>query len=370
MKKFLGNILAMTVSLVLTLTFVEIGLRLFAPQIVQCKINYEWRADDDVLPYVPKASYKGRMVLKDQFDVDLTTNAQGFRNLGDIPMKKPEGVKRLVFMGDSFVFGWGIDDKETFTYLLQEDLGTRYGKEKVEVINAGVYGYDIIQYRELFYRLLKYEPDAVFLGFCLENDFNITPLKNDTTVEGVRVEPETSFKYKARNFINNLHLVALVRDRLYINFPKIRNLMLSLGVNNKRDIFLKEYTPALRKSMSETGAVLKEMQDECSKRGIKFIVLLVPLKEQVYCREEINKFDGYDVDRPNKALKEVLTASRVDYLDLLGPLILESERTKDRLYFDIDPHWTKYGQAVVEKSIFEKYGDAIMSGKKALNEAE
>lgn len=361
--------LAMTVSLVITLALAEFGLRIFAPQIVQCRINYEWRADDEVLPYVPKASYNGKMVLKGQFDADLTTDAQGFRNLADFSFEKPADTLRIAFIGDSFMFGWGVGDKEILTYLLARDLKSAGNGKNVEVINAAVYGFDIVQYRELFYRLLKYAPDAIFLGFCLENDFNITPLKNDTIVtEGIRIEKEGSIKYRVRNAINSLHLVALIRDRLYINFPKIRNLMLSMGVNNKRDIFLKEYTADLKKSLAQTGVVLKEMEDVSREKGIRFIVLLVPLKEQVYCRDEINKFDGYNIDRPNQALEEILERDGIEYLDLLPGLLAESKKTQKRLYFDIDPHWTKYGHEVVEKSIFNAYGDPLLSGKRGADE--
>ena len=111
MRKIIGNILSLMISLTICFFVIEIALRIFAPQITVCKINYDWRKDDDVLPYVPKLEYKGRMVLKDQFDVVLTTNSDGFRGNKDFAKEKIQETKRIAFIGDSFTFGWGVEDE-------------------------------------------------------------------------------------------------------------------------------------------------------------------------------------------------------------------------------------------------------------------
>lgn len=353
MTKFLGNVLVTLVSFFLTLCLVEFGFRTFAPQIIDCKVNYEWRLDDPVLPYVPKPNYHGKMEVKDQFSADLTTNAQGFRATKDIPVARTPGARRLLFLGDSFVFGWGVNDNEVFTSVVEKELSGTLDAKPVEVMNAAVYGFDIVQYFEMFNRVIKYAPDVLFLGFTLENDFNITPLQTDTVTKSIRIEVENDFKYKFRNFINRLHLVTLIRDRLYIHFPWIRNFMLSLGVNHKRDIFLKDYPAPLRESMQKTGEILKQMKSVCDQRKIRFVVLLIPLREQVYCRNEINRFPGFDIEKPNKTLKAILDRNKIESIDFLPLLLAKSKQSPKRLYFDTDPHWTKYGHEVAAQQIVE-----------------
>ena len=353
MIKFLGNVLLMFCSFLLALVLFEFGLRMFAPQVINCKINYEWRADDPVLPYVPKPNYHGKMVLKDQFSADLTTNAQGFRATKDIPVARTPGVHRLLFLGDSFVFGWGVNDNEVLSSVVEKELSGASDAKPVEVINAAVYGFDIVQYFEMFNRVIKYAPDVLFLGFTLENDFNITPLQTDVTTKSIRIEVENDFKYKFRNFINRLHLVTLIRDRLYIHFPRIRNFMLSLGVNHKRDIFLKDYPASLRESMQKTEEILKQMKSVCDQRKVRFVVLLIPLREQVYCRNEINRFPGFDTEKPNKTLKTILDRNKIESIDFLPLLLATSKQSPNRLYFDTDPHWTKYGHEVAAQQIVD-----------------
>jgi len=353
-KKFFINILLFSVSILLTLTLAEICLRLFYPQIVICRINSQWRADDKVLPYVPKANYKGRMILKDQFDVELTTNSQGFRSFNEYRIDKPAGVTRVIFLGDSFVFGWGVNDNKTFVYSLEKGLSSG----NIEVINRGIYGFDICEYREMFDRMLKYNPDIIFLGFCLENDYNISVEPNSDDSEFEYAEKE-DVAAKIRHFINNLHLITLVRDRLYITFPKIRNIVLSLGINNKRDIFLKEYPESLNRLLQEDEKILIQMKTIAEEKGIDFVVILIPLKEQVYCRDAINKFSDYDIDRPNKEIAKILKRNKIEYIDLLPGIIDASKKTSKRLYFDTDPHWTRHGHNVVSDLLIDKYGDFI-----------
>lgn len=354
MNKKIGNILLLLISLCFSIFFIEILLRLFYPQISICKINYEWRSDDPVLPYVPKPNYHGRMILKNQLNVDFTTNSGGFRNLKDYAIEKPKNAKRIIFIGDSFVFGWGVKDDEVFTYLLENNFNKKSKNTKVEIINAAVYGYDIDEYRILFDRILKYEPDIIFLGYCLENDFNFTVRKEGVITEELRAERKSLVRF-IRETINNLHIVALVRDRLYITFPKIRSLMISLGINNKRDIFLKKYPETLNRLLIENEKILSHMQGICSERGIKFVVLLIPLKEQVYCREALNKFSEFDAERPNQVLAEILKRNNIEYIDLLPELFEQSKISKDGLYFDTDPHWTRYGHKIVAGMLFNRY---------------
>ena len=65
----------------------------------------------------------------------VTTSARRLRGdaAGALP---PDGVRRLVAIGDSVTFGWGVADGETWPAQLQAELGRR--GHRVEVLNAGV----------------------------------------------------------------------------------------------------------------------------------------------------------------------------------------------------------------------------------------
>lgn len=82
----------------------------------------------------------------------------------DFATAKPAGVKRVLCLGDSRTFGWGLSEPETYAAVLQERLRARFGPG-VEVINAGVNGWTFPQ-MTVFLRdhAPAWQPDVVVLG--------------------------------------------------------------------------------------------------------------------------------------------------------------------------------------------------------------
>jgi len=90
-------------------------------------------------------------------------NRLGFRG-PDISVKKTAGAYRVVCLGDSSTFGFGVPYKDTYPQQLQGYLSYRMQDRTVEVINAGVVGYTSTQALEHFKRdALPLDPDAVVL---------------------------------------------------------------------------------------------------------------------------------------------------------------------------------------------------------------
>ncbi|MFT4648260.1 MAG: lysophospholipase L1-like esterase [Glaciecola sp.] len=97
-------------------------------------------------------------------DYTVNINSLGFRD-PERTYAKPAGVKRVLVLGDSVTWGWGVDNGERFSDLLEARLG-----EEVQVLNMGVPGYGTGQQ---FWNLEKfgwrYEPDAVVLCLVLND---------------------------------------------------------------------------------------------------------------------------------------------------------------------------------------------------------
>ena len=78
-----------------------------------------------------------------EFDIMLYTNEDGFRTSASREkheLPKPSSKFRVLLMGPSFAFGWGVNHEATVAHLLQNRLvDTRLtGGREIEVINAGV----------------------------------------------------------------------------------------------------------------------------------------------------------------------------------------------------------------------------------------
>jgi len=94
--------------------------------------------------------------------------ARTFRSpLPDGP--KPEGIYRIVALGDSFTWGYGLHDgSRAWPARLEEEL--RLHREAVEVVNLGVPGFTTVNELEMLGRFgLPLEPDLVVVQY-LVND--------------------------------------------------------------------------------------------------------------------------------------------------------------------------------------------------------
>jgi lysophospholipase L1-like esterase len=92
-----------------------------------------------------------------------TTDAHGFRTHARGPWESATG-RRIFTLGESAVFGYGLNDDETWAHLLEETLRTRLGEPGLNVVNAGNNGHTSLQTLFRFYaRVLPHDPTDVVL---------------------------------------------------------------------------------------------------------------------------------------------------------------------------------------------------------------
>jgi hypothetical protein len=99
----------------------------------------------------------------------LNSSSRGIRGTGEPAFEKPPGRRRILAFGDSFTFGEGVSDAETYAAALEDLLPGH------EVINFGVHGYGhdqmLLYLRE---EGVRYHPDVVLLGFVgIDMDRNL-----------------------------------------------------------------------------------------------------------------------------------------------------------------------------------------------------
>jgi lysophospholipase L1-like esterase len=154
-------------SIAVTLLTLEIGARLWlrylaTPEqqdrfVLFTSIEPEQLAwtSHQYLSYYPTANYrKGRTFH----------NSLGYRN-NEFSLEKPRGVYRIVALGGSSTYDVRIEDNEkTFTAQLEKLLKEEYGYQHVEVVNAGVPGYNSWEILiNLEFRVLDLDPDLVII---------------------------------------------------------------------------------------------------------------------------------------------------------------------------------------------------------------
>jgi len=125
-------------------------------------------------------------------DIPYRINSDGFRDrLYARP--KPPGTHRIIVLGDSIAFGYGVAEDEAFPAVLEALLRAR-SSTRTEVLNFGVNGYNPYNEAALLAHLApEYEPDLVLVQFCV-NDLNDPTLHFDaSTVQVLSEIPELAF---------------------------------------------------------------------------------------------------------------------------------------------------------------------------------
>ena len=118
------------------------------------------------------------VVLNEPASVRYRINDAGFRDRRRSP-RKPEGVFRIVALGDSLTFGYGVEEAEAYPAQLEGLLSGRSASPRIEVLDFGVGGYNAYNEARQFADLgPAYGPDLVMVQFCI-NDLNDPTLHFD-----------------------------------------------------------------------------------------------------------------------------------------------------------------------------------------------
>jgi hypothetical protein len=106
----------------------------------------------------------------------ISINSDGFRDK-EYPLEKSKNTFRIIILGDSVTFGFGVENNESYPKILEAKLNTLNNGINYEVLNFGVWGYGTIQEVEtLKIKGVKYKPDMVILGYHgtdLVDNFNV-----------------------------------------------------------------------------------------------------------------------------------------------------------------------------------------------------
>src|SRR5215210_4898177 len=156
--RMLGVQLAIWIA---TFAIVETALRIADPRALregQGGRTIAYRHDDE-LGWTPEPN--SALTVTAERPIHVKHNSLGLRD----PELGTSGKPRILFVGDSFVWGNDVEAEERFTELLRKALPTH------EIVNAGVSGYGTDQEYLWLKRLWdRIEPAVVVLMFTVVND--------------------------------------------------------------------------------------------------------------------------------------------------------------------------------------------------------
>jgi len=122
--------------------------------------------EDDLVVYRLRPGVRGRFLGR-----EVSINSQGMRG-PERPLQKGPGVYRIVGLGDSQMFGWGVAQADTFLALLEAMLN-REGGDRCEIFNLAVPGYNTVQEVQAFAaRVEALDPDLIIINY-VDNDMDL-----------------------------------------------------------------------------------------------------------------------------------------------------------------------------------------------------
>ena len=154
------NLSLVAVSFLLTCVLMEGILRLFYAVPATWHEPQTRHLESPLLGWVLPPSSESFTI-----DAPVSVNALGLRDR-EIEARKPEGTRRILCLGDSFTFALGVRLEDLYVKQLERRLASEGGALRIEVINAGVAGYNTRQ--ELITLLtlgMSLDPDLVVVGF-------------------------------------------------------------------------------------------------------------------------------------------------------------------------------------------------------------
>jgi len=267
------------------------------------------------------------------FDTDVTINARGFRG-PMIPYERTPGKKRVEVLGDSYVWGYGVNENEMFTSVLPGYLGG------AEVVNLGVTGYstdqELLVYEDEGY---KYNADAVVLVFCMNDvDGNTASVQYATYEKPLFVLDHDQLRLEnepvKRSSIWKRGLVALTSHSYVINtaYRVLAEAALKSKPQLQQQSSADNVFPASPGDQLTARLMLEFQRAVAEKQpNAKFLVVLVDDMAQKYAHEVINYLARYHIEAM-----------------ALGDHLSHGDKS---LHLPDENHWSASGNRVVAKSI-------------------
>lgn len=347
-KKVASIALLVTMGTLSGLALCEVVLRLFYPQGKKSVGRVFFMRHDPLYGWVNRPHSEGVLSYGGGNSSRVRINSHGARG-EEFPMEKPSGARRIVAIGDSVTFGYGVEEEETFLHLLDESLPDPY-----QIINMGVMGYGTDQELLLLEReALKYSPDFVLVGYSTSNDIYDTMSAvrfgipkpffkvrgEDLLLSNVPVpEPkmgEIGGEGIARVLIDSSHLYRFLAYRLWLSpSPK----------KGKSDAAM-----SFEEGWDVTESIIKRMNSLCNKAGCRLLFVVMPDGHLMEALESMSVMTG-DAGIRNRLI-EILKRNGILYIDLWTPF-LDEQRRGERLFIEGDPdHWNPVGNRLAAKMI-------------------
>lgn len=315
MKKVGEIALLLSMSVAIFLVVSEVGLRFYLQRNISFDVEMGRYAR---LLEIPSENPLIRHRQQPGADVQLMgvpvrTNTAGFRDQ-EMSKAKTEGTWRVLLLGDSLTFGWGVRREQTFARLLETRLDAT---RETEVLNLGHVNYNTVQQVNLLLdEGLAYHPDQVVVFFFI-NDAEPVPAPSELS------------------WVGNLRFARFYGSRLKALQARFGE---ASDYRAHYAAFYREEAPGWRAARDAFAA----LRDACRENGIALQVVLLP---------ELHELARYPFAREHEQVGAFLQSEGIPFLDL--PPLFATEADPPSLWVaPDDAHPNARGHALIAEHAF------------------
>lgn len=296
---------------------------------------------------LPGVSY--RQYYPDNFDVRVTVNRAGLRSEQEYAREEPAGTYRIALVGDSFVFGYGVGDREVVSKVLEDALNRdpELRPRKFEVLNFGVSGTGQAE-QLLIYRnqVRAYAPDRVVL-FFFNNDIG------ENVVSGLfSLDEQGGARQTGTSFLPAVRVSELVGRSAVLRWLSEHSqafgfFRVQMSVLAKRrmadDRGFADYDTGGDQGAPLTQALVRLLVEEVSRDSTDPILYVIP----DYKRESSFPLTPDEVRRAG------------------GQVFDGRDVWERRQYFPVDLHWTPLGHRQAAGVLYRQIRNGILNEREA-----
>lgn len=305
-----------------------------------------------------------------EFEIEIRTDDIGLRQGPAAPAA--DGVTTILFIGDSFTFGWGVAETERYSEVLARLATEKRPGTRLRIVNAGHWMYTFDQQLVLMKEMIEhYKPAIVVQGFYW---MHVRTLFNHRLVRAA--DGSLQAVEDPKIMVNERGVLKFRSD--WLERPPLGSQLVAFVARailnrdlNERAALTVDY---LRPGNTE-GEALWKLTDEIvaetigtlRSAGIAYVPFLVPTSVEVTSGNWANLNwtaatppTGVDVNLPAARFGALFEKNGTAIVPLAAPL---RDRAGAGLYFPQDGHWTAAGHAAAAE-ILLPYVDRALAQQK------
>ena len=371
MKKIYKNIILFLITIVVIILLLESVFRILAPQATYSSAKRSspriW-AQGDYISVILKPNSKDEHIgLYGDFNVFIEINSYGLR---DYEKAVDKNLIKILVLGDSMTFGYGVEMNESYPKQLEKMLNKN--GVKFQVFNAGGADGDSPGTYYLYiknYAIQKFNPDIIILGFTYTDitdprryevleDKNGLPVKIrythlDVDNEGRAVITKSAIPLLKYGPIYKIYEGLLTYSHL---FAYINNLATKVFLVRFRDRYYDiNMSSEIEGYWNFNKKAMLAIRDIANKNKKPLMIITVPYREQINDRlwKDYSKIIGEERlnrTKPNDMLKEFGQENNITVIDMYNKF--HEKNMESSLYLKVDGHINPEGHKVLAEEIY------------------